>query len=153
MKKKKSMNGMLEKFLLIIGWEKNSIFLINKENNLSNAIYWLNKGIEEINVDLNKCVLYLNIALEYCANGEKGESFFVQQEEAGEIFKNISNYIEENYSHNEVANEEQFDTYNKIRDARNDIIHGRKKVEIQKHDIINCYMFLSKVMFYKLKEN
>ena len=49
--------------------------------------------------------------------------------------------------------EEQFDTYNKIRDARNDIIHGRKKVEIQKHDIINCYMFLSKVMFYKLKEN
>ena len=93
-------------------------------------------------------------------------------------------FIEENCSHNEVANEiknklkwtlasaslknrfetmlkklninyteEQFDTYNKIRDARNDIIHGRKKVEIQKHDIINCYMFLSKVMFYKLKEN
>ena len=172
--------------LVVYNDEINQLILnnINKENNLSNAIYWLNKGIEEINVDLNKCVLYLNIALEYCANGEKGESFFVQQEEAGEIFKNISNYIEENYSHNEVANEiknklkwtlssaslknrfetmlkklninyteEQFDTYNKIRDARNDIIHGRKKVEIQKHDIINCYMFLSKVMFYKLKEN
>ncbi len=50
--------------------------------------------------------------------------------------------------------EEQFDTYNKIRDARNDIIHGRKKKSrYKKHDIINCYMFLSKVMFYKLKEN
>lgn len=157
---------------------------INKENNLSNAIYWLNKGIEEINIDLNKCVLYLNIALEYCANGEKGESFFVQHEEAKEIFKDVSDYIEEKYRNNKIATEiknklnwtlssaslknrfesmlkklninytkEQFDTYNKIRDARNDIIHGRKKADIQKYDIINCYMFLSKVMFYKLKEN
>lgn len=157
---------------------------INKENNLSNAIYWLNKGIEEINIDLNKCVLYLNIALEYCANGEKGESFFLQHEEAKDIFKDVSDYIEEKYRNNKIATEiknklnwtlssaslknrfesmlkklninytkEQFDTYNKIRDARNDIIHGRKKADIQKYDIINCYMFLSKVMFYKLKEN
>ena len=157
---------------------------INKENNLSNAIYWLNKGIEEINIDLNKCVLYLNIALEYCANGEKGESFFIQNEEAKDIFKDVSDYIEEKYCNNKIATEiknklnwtlssaslknrfesmlkklninytkEQFDTYNKIRDARNDIIHGRKKADIQKYDIINCYMFLSKVMFCKLKEN
>ena len=157
---------------------------INKENNLSNAIYWLNKGIEEINIDLNKCVLYLNIALEYCANGEKGESFFIQNEEAKDIFKDVGDYIEEKYHNNKIATEiknklnwtlssaslknrfetmlkklninytkEQFDTYNKIRDARNDIIHGRKKADIQKYDIINCYMFLSKVMFYKLKEN
>ena len=48
--------------------------------------------------------------------------------------------------------ETQFKNYNKIRNARNDIIHGRKKVKIQKHDIIDFYMFLSKVMFYKLKE-
>ena len=157
---------------------------IERKDNLSSAIYWLNKGIEEINIDLNKCVLYLNIALEYCANGEKGESFFVQKEEAIQIFENISNYIEENYHNNEIAyeiknklkgtlssaslknrfetmlkklnisyTEDQFNTYNKVRDARNDIIHGRKKVKIQKHDIIACYMFLSKVMFYKLKEN
>lgn len=155
---------------------------IEKKDNLPSAIYWLNKGIEEINIDLNKCVLYLNIALEYCANGEKGESFFVQQSEATEIFENISNYIDKNYNNNAVATEiknklkwtlssaslanrfetmlkklninyteEQFNTYNKIRDARNDIIHGRKKVKVQKQDIIDCYMFLSKVMFYKLK--
>lgn len=155
---------------------------IEKKDNLPSAIYWLNKGIEEINIDLNKCVLYLNIALEYCANGEKGESFFVQQSEATEIFENISNYIDKNYNNNAVANEiknklkwtlssasltnrfetmlkklninyteEQFNTYNKIRNARNDIIHGRKKVKVQKQDIIDCYMFLSKVMFYKLK--
>ena len=149
---------------------------INKENNLSNAIYWLNKGIEEINIDLNKCVLYLNIALEYCANGEKGESFFIQNEEAKDIFKDVIDYIEEKYCNNKINwtlssaslknrfesmlkklninyTKEQFDTYNKIRDARNDIIHGRKKADIQKYDIINCYMFLSKVMFCKLKEN
>lgn len=155
---------------------------IEKKDNLPSAIYWLNKGIEEINIDLNKCVLYLNIALEYCANGEKGESFFVQQSEATEIFENISNYIDKNYNNNAVATEiknklkwtlssaslanrfetmlkklninyteEQFNTYNKIREARNDIIHGRKKVKVQKQDIIDCYMFLSKVMFYKLK--
>lgn len=155
---------------------------IEKKDNLPSAIYWLNKGIEEINIDLNKCVLYLNIALEYCANGEKGESFFVQQSEATEIFENISNYIDKSYNNNAVATEiknklkwtlssaslanrfetmlkklninyteEQFNTYNKIRDARNDIIHGRKKVKVQKQDIIDCYMFLSKVMFYKLK--
>ena len=155
---------------------------IEKKDNLPSAIYWLNKGIEEINIDLNKCVLYLNIALEYCANGEKGESFFVQQSEATEIFENISNYIDKNYNNNAVATEiknklkwtlssaslanrfetmlkklninyteGQFNTYNKIRDARNDIIHGRKKVKVQKQDIIDCYMFLSKVMFYKLK--
>lgn len=155
---------------------------IEKKDNLPSAIYWLNKGIEEINIDLNKCVLYLNIALEYCANGEKGESFFVQQSEATEIFENISNYIDKNYNNNAVATEiknklkwtlssaslanrfetmlkklninyteEQFNTFNKIREARNDIIHGRKKVKVQKQDIIDCYMFLSKVMFYKLK--
>ena len=155
---------------------------IEKKDNLPSAIYWLNKGIEEINIDLNKCVLYLNIALEYCANGEKGEAFFVQQSEATEIFENISNYIDKSYNNNAVATEiknklkwtlssaslanrfetmlkklninyteEQFNTYNKIRDARNDIIHGRKKVKVQKQDIIDCYMFLSKVMFYKLK--
>lgn len=172
--------------LVMYNDEINQLILNNtdKKDNLSNAIYWLNKGIEEINVDLSKCVLYLNIALEYCANGEKGESFFIQHEEAGEIFNSISDYIEEKYHNNEIATEmknklnwtlssaslknrfesmlkklninytkEQFDTYNKIRDARNDIIHGRKKVDVQKHDIINCYMFLSKVMFYKLKEN
>lgn len=172
--------------LVVYNDEINQLILNNtdKKDNLSNAIYWLNKGIEEINVDLSKCVLYLNIALEYCANGEKGESFFIQHEEAGEIFNSISDYIEEKYHNNEIATEmknklnwtlsstslknrfesmlkklninytkEQFDTYNKIRDARNDIIHGRKKVDVQKHDIINCYMFLSKVMFYKLKEN
>ncbi len=157
---------------------------IDKKNNLSNAVYWLNKGIEEINIDLSKCVLYLNIALEYCANKEKGESFFAQYKESEEIFNNISNYLEENYPKNEVAIEiknklnwalssaslknrfevmlkklnikytkEQFETYNKIRDARNDIIHGRKKADIQKYDIINCYMFLSKVLFHKLEEN
>ena len=172
--------------LVVYNDEINQLILNNtdKKDNLSNAIYWLNKGIEEINVDLSKCVLYLNIALEYCANGEKGESFFIQHEEAGEIFNSISDYIEEKYHNNEIATEmknklnwtlssaslknrfesmlkklninytkEQFDTYNKIRDARNNIIHGRKKVDVQKHDIINCYMFLSKVMFYKLKEN
>lgn len=172
--------------LVVYNDEINQLILNNtdKKDNLSNAIYWLNKGIEEINVDLSKCVLYLNIALEYCANGEKGESFFIQHEEAGEIFNSISDYIEEKYHNNEIATEmknklnwtlssaslknrfesmlkklninytkEQFDTYNKIRDARNDIIHWRKKVDVQKHDIINCYMFLSKVMFYKLKEN
>ena len=172
--------------LVVYNDEINQLILNNtdKKDNLSNAIYWLNKGIEEINIDLSKCVLYLNIALEYCANGEKGESFFIQHEEAREIFNSISDYIEEKYHNNEIATEmknklnwtlssaslknrfesmlkklninytkEQFDTYNKIRDARNDIIHGRKKVDVQKHDIINCYMFLSKVMFYKLKEN
>lgn len=172
--------------LVVYNDEINQLILNNtdKKDNLSNAIYWLNKGIEEINIDLSKCVLYLNIALEYCANGEKGESFFIQNEEAKEIFNSISDYIEEKYHNNEIATEmknklnwtlssaslknrfesmlkklninytkEQFDTYNKIRDARNDIIHGRKKVDVQKHDIINCYMFLSKVMFYKLKEN
>lgn len=154
-----------------------------KENNLPNAIYWLNKGIEEINIDLNKCVLYLNIALEYCINGEKGKSFFKQNEEVTEIFNNIEEYLNEKYTNNKVATDmknklknaltsssvknrfesmlenlkinytkEQFKTYNKIRDARNDIIHGRKKVEIQKHDIIDFYMLLSKVMFFKLKE-
>ena len=172
--------------LVLYNDEINQLILnnINKENNLSSAIYWLNKGIEEINVDLNKCVLYLNIALEYCTNGEKGESFFIQYEEAKDIFKDVSDYIEEKYRDNEIATKikdklngtlssvsltnrfetmlkklninytkEQFDTYNKIRKARNDIIHGRKKADIQKYDIINCYMFLSKVMFYKLKEN
>lgn len=172
--------------LVVYNDEINELILNNtdKKDNLSNAIYWLNKGIEEINIDLSKCVLYLNIALEYCANGEKGESFFIQHEEAEEIFNSISDYIEEKYHNNEIATEmknklnwtlssaslknrfesmlkklnisytkEQFDTYNKIRNARNDIIHGRKKVDVQKYDIINCYMFLSKVMFYKLKEN
>lgn len=154
-----------------------------KENNLFNAIYWLNKGMEEINVDLNKCVIYLNIALEYCTNGEKGTSFFEQNEGAEEIFENINKYLDDNYGKDKIAvgikeklrntlcsasiknrfevmlsklkieyTETQFKNYNKIRDARNDIIHGRKKVKIQKHDIIDFYMFLSKVMFYKLKE-
>lgn len=172
--------------LVLYNDEINELILYNidKENSLPSAIYWLNKGIEEINIDLNKCVLYLNIALEYCANGEKGESFFIQNEDAMEIFENISNYIHEKYHNNAVATqikdklnwtlssaslrnrfevmlkklnidytEEQFNTYKKIREARNDIIHGRKKVKIQKYDIIECYMFLSKVMFYKLKEN
>ena len=154
-----------------------------KKDNLFNAIYWLNKGMEEINVDLNKCVIYLNIALEYCTNGEKGTSFFEQNEGAEEIFENINKYLDENYGKDKIAvgikeklrntlcsasiknrfevmlsklkieyTETQFKNYNKIRNARNDIIHGRKKVKIQKHDIIDFYMFLSKVMFYKLKE-
>ena len=48
--------------------------------------------------------------------------------------------------------DKQFDNYNKIRTARNDIIHNGRKVDVMKHDIIDFYMFLSKVMFYKLVE-
>ena len=156
---------------------------INSKDNLLNAIYWLNKAIEEINFDLNKCVLYLNIALEYCANGEKGKSFFEENKKAKEIYQNIDKFLDINYHNDTVANElinklkwtlstaslrnrfenmidkldlgytdEQIKSYNKIREARNDIIHGRKKVKVKPNDIIECYMFLSKIMFYKLKE-
>lgn len=171
--------------LILYNDEINDLILnnTNKKNNLPDAIYWLNKGIEEINVDLNKCILYLNIALEYCVNGEKGESFFDQESESKEIFKNICEYMENEYNDNQVAEEmqkkfnemlssaslmnrfetmlkrlninctkEQKETYTKIRNARNSLIHGRKKVKVQKYDIVQCYMFLSKVMFYRLKE-
>ena len=146
-----------------------------------NAIYWLNKGIDEINMDLNRCVIYLNIALEYCVSGEKGITLVEKYDSAKTIFEDMIEYLNNKYNDDNSIKEiidllkstinsstvknrfenmlkklgieytdNQFKNYNKIRDARNDIIHGRKKVDIEKIDIIQFYMFLSKVMFYKV---
>lgn len=155
----------------------------DKVEKIYNAIYWLNKSLEEINIDINKCVLYLNIALEYCISGEKGIPFCNQYDDSKEILEKVEEYIAENFKDSVAAGDlkqkiknistsasvrnrfedmlkrfninytkKQFDNYEKIRNARNDIIHNGHKVNILKHDIIDFYMFLSKVMFYKLME-
>lgn len=163
---------------------ENIIYNYNEETDkIFNAIYWLNKGLEEINLDINKCVLYLNIALEYCISGEKGIPFSKQYENSETILDEVENFLTENFKEIPAAIElnkkiknistsasvrnrfknmlnrlgisytdKQFDNYNKIRTARNDIIHNGRKVDMMKHDIIDFYMFLSKVMFYKLVE-
>ena len=45
------------------------------------------------------------------------------------------------------------DNYKNIRKARNDIIHNNNEINITQHDIIDCYMLVSKVVFYKITEN
>lgn len=46
----------------------------------------------------------------------------------------------------------QEDNYKKIRDARNDIMHNNKEIDITQHNIIDCYIMISKVIFYKITE-
>lgn len=45
------------------------------------------------------------------------------------------------------------DNYKKIRKARNNIIHNNNEINITQHDIIDCYMLVSKVVFYKITED
>ncbi len=54
---------------------------------------------------------------------------------------------------NIVYSKIQEDNYKKIRKARNDIIHNNEKIDITQHDIIDCYIFISKVIFYKITED
>lgn len=51
-----------------------------------------------------------------------------------------------NFSKNHMEN------YKKIRKARNDIIHNNNEINITPHDIIDCYILVSKVIFYKITE-
>lgn len=189
-----STNSLSIKNYGIIGENSEIIKYINEMENIVynyneridkifNAVYWLNKGLEEINIDINKCVLYLNIALEYCISGEKGVPFSKQYENSETILSEVANFLTEKFKgiptaielNNKIKNistsssvrnrfetmlkrlgisytDKQFDNYDKIRTARNDIIHNGRKVDVMKHDIIDFYMFLSKVMFYKLVE-
>ena len=54
---------------------------------------------------------------------------------------------------NIVYSENQEENYRRIRKARNDIVHNNEKVDITQHDIIDCYIFISKVIFYKITED
>lgn len=44
------------------------------------------------------------------------------------------------------------ENYKNIRKARNDIIHNNNEINITQHDIIDCYILVSKVIFYKITE-
>ena len=46
----------------------------------------------------------------------------------------------------------QKENYKKIRQGRNDIIHNNKKIDINQQDLIECYMTISKIIFYKITE-
>jgi len=54
---------------------------------------------------------------------------------------------------NIVYSKNQEKNYKRIRKARNDIVHNNEKVDITQHDIIDCYIFISKVIFYKITED
>ena len=53
---------------------------------------------------------------------------------------------------NIVYSESQENNYKRIRNARNNIVHNNEKVDITQHDIIDCYIFISKIIFYKITE-
>lgn len=46
----------------------------------------------------------------------------------------------------------QKDNYLKVRKARNDIIHNNNEIDITQHNIIDCYILISKVIFHKITE-
>lgn len=48
--------------------------------------------------------------------------------------------------------EKQEQNYRNIRKARNSIIHNNEEIDITQHDIIECYMTISKVIFYRITE-
>ena len=48
------------------------------------------------------------------------------------------------FSENEIS------IYNKMRKARNAIVHKEYKIEVFKHDIIIFYIMLSKIIFVKM---
>lgn len=150
-------------------------------DDLYESIYWLNKGLESINYDLNRSVIYLNIACEYVTKGEKGKSFIDEHPEIGEFKKPLKKYIKENITDKNVYSEmteivfgalnnttlpnrfeymlnrlhlvfskSEMNIYNKMRKARNAIVHKENKVEVFKHDIIIFYIMLSKIIFVKM---
>ncbi len=150
---------------------------------LYESIYWLNKGLESINYDLNRSVIYLNIACEYVTKGETGESFMDKHPEIKEFKKQLKKYIKENVADKNTYSEmtesifgalndttlpnrfeymlkrlhlvfsnNEMEIYNKMRRARNAIVHKEKKVEVFKHDVIIFYIMLSKIIFVKMVE-
>ena len=42
--------------------------------------------------------------------------------------------------------------YKSIRQARNDIIHNNNDIDVTQHNVIDCYMMISKVIFFKITE-
>lgn len=48
--------------------------------------------------------------------------------------------------------EKHLENYRNIRKARNDIIHNNSEIDITQHNIIDCYILVSKVIFYKITE-
>lgn len=48
--------------------------------------------------------------------------------------------------------EKQEKNYRTIRNARNSIIHNNEEIDITQQDIIECYMTISKVIFYRITE-
>lgn len=48
--------------------------------------------------------------------------------------------------------EKQEKNYRDIRKARNSIIHNNEEIDITQQDIIECYMTVSKVVFYRITE-
>lgn len=150
---------------------------------LYESIYWLNKGLESINYNLNRSVIYLNIACEYVTKGETGESFMDKHPEIKEFKKQLKKYIKENVADKNTYSEmtesifgalndttlpnrfeymlkrlhlvfsnNEMEIYNKMRRARNAIVHKEKKVEVFKHDVIIFYIMLSKIIFVKMVE-
>lgn len=150
-------------------------------DDLYESIYWLNKGLESINYDLNKSVIYLNIACEYVTKGEKGESFIDKYPEIKKFKKPLKKYIKENVDNEDIYkdmigivmgalndttlpnrfecmlrrldlkfSENEMSIYNKMRKARNAIVHKEYKIEVFKHDIIIFYIMLSKIIFVKM---
>ena len=150
-------------------------------DDLYESIYWLNKGLESINYDLNRSVIYLNIACEYVTKGEKGESFIDKHPEIKKFKKPLKKYIKENVVDEDIYtdligivmgalndttlpnrfecmlrrldlkfSENEISIYNKMRKARNAIVHKEYKIEVFKHDIIIFYIMLSKIIFVKM---
>lgn len=150
-------------------------------DDLYESIYWLNKGLESINYDLNRSVIYLNIACEYVTKGEKGESFIDKHPEIEKFKKSLKKYIKENVIDKDIYtdmieivmgalgnttlpnrfdymlrrlglsfSENEITIYNKMRKARNAIVHKEYKIEVFKHDIIIFYIMLSKIIFVKM---
>ncbi|MBE6159150.1 MAG: hypothetical protein E7159_04940 [Firmicutes bacterium] len=158
------------------------LYLPNSEvDDLYESIYWLNKGLESINYDLNRSVIYLNIACEYVTKGEKGESFIDKHPEIKKIKKPLKKYLKENIVDEDIYtdligivmgalndttlpnrfecmlrrldlnfSENEISIYNKMRKARNAIVHKEYKIEVFKHDIIIFYIMLSKIIFVKM---
>lgn len=154
-----------------------------KIDKLYNAILWLNKTLEALDNQIEHAIIYINIAIEYVANGETCKSLVEEYPETEEIFNgffeviknsNVDNKTKKmlekklNDMINNVSLNKKFDamlerlkikptkrqknSYKNIRKSRNNIEHNNHPIDIVQREIIECYILISKVIFYKMTE-
>ena len=144
-------------------WLNKSLEVIN--NDIAHSVIYLNIAIEYV-TNGEKCLSLIEENPEITSTVDKIKEL-IDNEDIGESFKNmLRNKINSMINDSSVNKkfdalikrlgieftDKQFKNYKLIRQARNDIIHNNKDIDVTQHNVIDCYMMISKVIFFKITE-